>query len=281
MTKFYYPILNFIALTVIIVAGVDIFYAIISYNLRDFDNKEIVRQQIPVVKKEKKRSLNDYKVIVERNFFDSSVSSLNVEPKKEDVEALEPTSLRILLFGTVTGNKENAFAVIEETDTKKQGLYRVGDSIQNAIVKHILRGKVVLTVGDKNEILTMEESAASRPEKGSPSVRQTGRSGTITVKRSDIEASFKNFNQLLTQVRVRPHFEGGRPDGFSVSQIKRGSIFSKLGLRNGDIIRKIDGRTISGPDDALSLYEKLESGDPVSVELTRRNRPRTIHYKFR
>jgi len=281
MTKFYYPILNFVALSVIIFSGVDICYRIVSFNLRQVDTKEIVRQQIPDVKKEKKYYLNDYKAIVDRNFFDSSASSRNLEPGTKEIEGLDPTSLKVLLFGTVTGSRENAFAVIEETDTRKQGLYRVGDNIQNAVVKLILRGKVVLSVGDRDEILTMEESAASRPRKDSPPSSPKGRSGTITVKRSDIEASFKNFNQLLSQVRVRPHMKGGNPDGFSVSRIKAGSIFSKLGLRNGDIIRKIDGRSINGPDDASSLYEKLQTGTPVSLELLRRNRPRTINYRFR
>ncbi|MCJ7775808.1 MAG: PDZ domain-containing protein, partial [Desulfobulbaceae bacterium] len=185
------------------------------------------------------------------------------------------------LLGTVTGNEQNAFAVIEETDKRKQGLYKIGDSVQNATVKTILREKVVLRVGTKDEILTMEESAASRREKVRGPSKTAEGGNTITVSRKDIQSSLKDINKLMSEVRIRPHFKDGESDGLSVSRIKGGSVFSKLGLRNGDIVQKINGEPINSPDEVLALYEKLKSGSRVSLEVTRKGEPKTMDYRFR
>lgn len=281
----YHIIFNLLALSVIIYIGVDIFYTVVRARLRQVDTKASVAQAITDYKKHPKPSFDHYQSILGRNIF-GSTDRPSDEIDAQDIEALEPTTLAIALLGTVTGSPHNTYAVIEETNKRKQGLFKVGDSIQDGTVKMILRGKVILSVEDKDEILTMDESAkrpaekepvASRPRR-SPS-RTASR--TITVQRSDMEASLTDINKLLSDVRVRPHFKDGQPDGLAISRIKAGSFFAKLGLRNGDVVQAIDGSSISSPDDILTLYEKLRSGSQVGVQIDRRGRQETISYRFR
>ncbi len=256
MTKLFYTILNIVALSLVVYIGVDTFYRVVSSELKGVNTKEIVMEQLPNAEESKRALLSSFKVITERNLF-GSLDKASEDVNKEEIEELEVTSLKIALLGTVTGNEQNAFAVIEETDKRKQGLYKIGDSVQNATVKKILREKVVLRVGTKDEILTMEESAASRRDKGRGPSKSTARGSTITVNRKDIQSSLKDINKLMSEVRIRPHFKDGQSDGLSVSRIKGGSVFSKLGLRNGDIVQKINGEPINSPDEVLALYEKL------------------------
>ena len=64
--------------------------------------------------------------------------------EKLDIESLTPTDLKLKLLGTVTGDEKEAYAVIEDTAVRRQNLYKIGDTIQNATLKMILREKVVL-----------------------------------------------------------------------------------------------------------------------------------------
>jgi len=280
MTKLFYTILNIVAVSLVVYIGVDTFYRVVSSELKGVNTKEIVMEQLPNAEESKRSPLSSFQVITGRNLF-GSLDKASEDVNEEEIEELELTSLKIALLGTVTGNEQNAFAVIEETDKRKQGLYKIGDSVQNATVKKILREKVVLRVGTKDEILTMEESAASRRDKRRRPSKSTERGSTITVSRKDIQNSLKDINNLMSQVRIRPHFKDGQSDGLSVSRIKGGSIFSKLGLRNGDIVQKINGEPINSPDEVLVLYEKLKSGSRVSLEVTRKGEPKTMNYRFR
>jgi len=280
MTKLFYTILNIVAVSLVVYIGVDTFYRVVSSELKGVNTKEIVMEQLPNAEESKRSPLSSFQVITKRNLF-GSLEKAAEDVNEEEIEELELTSLKIALLGTVTGNEQNAFAVIEETDKRKQGLYKIGDSVQNATVKKILREKVVLRVGTKDEILTMEESAASRRDRGRRPSKSTERGTTIMVSRKDIQSSLKDINKLMSQVRIRPHFKDGKSDGLSVSRIKGGSIFSKLGLRNGDIVQKINGEPINSPDEVLVLYEKLKSGSRVSLEVTRKGELKTMNYRFR
>ena len=280
MPQRFLTLFNLLALAVISFIAVNLFYLIATAHLRGVDIQKSASSQLPDVKERGKFPLDYYRTIIDRDIFNSGEEVLQ-ETGAEDLDDLEPTSLKVALLGTVVGGQGYAFAVIEEVNKRKQGLYKVGDSVQGAAVKRILRGKVVLRVNDKDEILTMEEEAASRPETeyvGSPDVEKEA---IIEVRRSDVDESLKNVHQLLTQARIRPHFSDGKPDGLAVSNIRPGSFFAKLGLRNGDIVQGINGRNIKSPDDVMDVYQKLKSGSRVALQVMRKGEEKIINYQFR
>lgn len=280
MPKRFLTLFNLLALAVIIFIAVNLFYLITTAHLRGGDIQKSALSQVPDVKEHGKFPLGYYRAIIDRDIFSSGEEVLQ-ETGGEDLDDLEPTSLNVALLGTVVGSKQYAFAVIEEVKKRKQGLYKVGDSVQGATVKRILRGKVVLRVNEKDEILTMEEEAASRAEPGYVRSPAGEKEATIQVSRSEVDKSLKNVHQLLTQVRIRPHFRDGTPDGLAISNIRPGSFFAKLGLRNGDIVQGINGRNIESPDDVMEVYQRLKSGSRVALQVMRNGEEKIINYQFR
>jgi general secretion pathway protein C len=283
MTTRLQTIVNLIALAAISFLAVDLFYTIIGVQLSGKHTPDIIVPRPPAVMKQGKPPINYFGPLVERNLFASSEQGqITQEIKEEGLENLEPTSLKITLLGTGVGSEEDSVAIIEEKEGKKQALYKVGDSIQSAVVKAILRGKVILTVQGQDKILTIEEEAASRRTSGVTRPAGPIRQGeSIAVNRSEVEESLTNVHQLLSQARVRPHFSGGKPDGLAIASIKRGSIFEKLGLKNGDIVKGLDGNDIKSPDDVLQMYKKLTLGSEVAIEIERAGEKQTINYTFR
>ncbi|MBW1895359.1 MAG: PDZ domain-containing protein [Deltaproteobacteria bacterium] len=290
MTKTYYTIFNLIVLTVIIFSGVELFYKIVGSHMTQVNSGVSVKHQIHEIEQHKKTPLRNFSTITERNLL-GSVEKASGEKIDDDLKGVEPTSLNLILLGTVSSDQQSAArAIIEEAGKNKQDLYKVGDSIENAVIDKILRKDVVLKVGDKYEKLTMKEpSSQDEPLAGQRGRRQSlrssqrtsGQASTITVNREDMQASLRDINQLLTQVRIQPHFKDGNANGLAISRIKRGSIFSKLGMRNGDIIQQIDGNSLSSPEDIFGLYEKLRSGSQASLQISRRGRPKTLNYRFK
>jgi general secretion pathway protein C len=303
MPKRYHIAFNLIALSIIIYIGVDLFYSVVRSRLRQVDDTQTIAvTPTPQAVAYQKPRVEDYQAIMKRNLFGSADKQPPEEVEVvEDIEALEPTSLKVTLLGTVTGTPRSAYAVIEETTKRKQGLFKVGDAIQNAVIKKILRGKVILTVGDKDEILTMDEAALPTPTKGqiasksgiskfrspgraapkSPASKSRAGDSVITVDRSDVDESLTNINTLLSEVRIRPHFKDGKPDGLAVSRIKDGSLFSKLGLQEGDVVQAVNNNAIRSPDDVLALYKKLRAGSEVAIQVNRNGQSQTINYTFR
>ncbi|MCP4672511.1 MAG: PDZ domain-containing protein [Desulfobacula sp.] len=287
-TKHIFPIANFILITFMCYLGVKGFYQVITSTQPA--PQSIVTQKAPSLsfENEKVQTLSYYDKIKERNLLKTGKPvEVKVDEKKVDLGKVALTDLNLKLWGTITGNEKTARAVIEETKERKQNLYRVGDKIQSAIVKMILREEVILSVNGKDEKLTMEKDAKpGRGRTSSPIAGSTGRSSTIrsqkiSLKRSQIEDAMANVTELMGQIKVRPHFKDGVPNGLALSSIKSRSIFRKMGLRNGDIITGIDGNPIETMDDALKFYQNMMSASSVSVQINRRNKEKNIEYTIR
>ena len=135
--------------------------------------------------------------------------------------------------------------------------------------------------GARDEILTMEERSSSKAARPVRRSRPAISERTINVKRSEVDESLKDINKILTQARIRPHFKDGQADGLTITGIKAGSVFRRLGLRNGDILNGINGSPIESPDDILSVYDDIKSGADISIQLRRRGRETTLNYRFR
>lgn len=242
-----------------------------------------VRKQAASPKDEIYHPLSYYKTIIDRNLFNTK-TGIEKKTDQVDIEALEQTDLNLKLWGTVTGDKRKAYAVIEETKENRQDLYRLGDTVQGATVKLILREKVVLRVNGKDEVLEIEEMLDEekfvKPSRSSKPSRPP-RSQNITLKRSQIDTAVKDINSLMNQVKISPNFENGKPDGFVLKSIKPKSIFRKMGLRSGDVIKGVDGKDIESVDDALKLYESLNSSSSLQVQVKRRGELKNINYNIR
>ncbi len=126
-----------------------------------------------------------YSIIDKRNLFNTGKKA-NIHVDKVDIEELKQTKLKLKLLGTVTGNKNKAYAVIDDLKDRKQNLYRVGDSLQNATVKLILREKVVLNLNGKDEILGMK-SESSTEDKTSVRKKRAVRSSKAVKSRSALK----------------------------------------------------------------------------------------------
>ncbi len=288
MTARYITIFNFVALSILLFISVDIFYEIVGTQLNDVGIQEISKARPAPTRGYRKPPLSHYRAITERNIF-GSLERASEEIKPSEYENLEPTTLKLALVGTVAGSNKDAAAFIEETDKRRQELYRVGDKVKNATLKAILEGKVVLSVDGKDEILTMQEPSSSRSSSSSP-VRQSSTltravspqsrrtSVTRTIRRSDIAESLEDVGSLMSQARIVPTPSG---DGFAVSNIKSGSLFAKMGLRNGDIVQGVDNKPITGTDDVVSFYEGLESASNITLDIVRNGRELSLPFRIR
>jgi len=283
-----FTIVNIILITFLSYLGVDGFYEVLTSTQGPVHMNVSKTSQSLSLEAEATHPLSYYKKVNERNLFKTGKAP-EVKPTNQalDTGKIGLTDLNLKLWGTVSGDDDSTYAVIEETKERKQNLYRKGDTIQNAVVKLILREEVILNVGGKDEKLEIEKVTGLKTGRRSPIPRKAGREKTltraqkITLRRSQIEDAMENINDLMGQIKIRPHFENGVPNGLAVSSIKSKSIFRKMGLRNGDIITGVDGQEIETVDDALKLYENIMSTSNVAVQIKRRGREKTIQYNIK
>jgi general secretion pathway protein C len=234
-------------------------------------------------------SLDGYAIVSERNLFGGDSGDAGPVPEKEiDLEEipLASKSLGLKLVGTVvTGRSDFNLAIIENSSTRKQEGYREGDRVKEVLIKKVQRHNVIINTGKEDEILTMaaDDSSGGAPRRAPAVKRQRSKSSAkasnIKLKREEIESSLKDLTELMKQVKIDPVAEDEDAGGFKVSEIKSGSLFNKLGLRNGDIVQQINEQAISDTEQAIELYESLMDGGEITLEIKRGRRNKRLVYE--
>lgn len=292
--QFYIASINLLLIAASAYLGVGLFYQIAGLRMQSPRSNIQEKAGVEDGEASQTRFIEVYNQIMDRDLFKTQKAPQPIDSKKGiDLENLEATSLKLKLWGTVSGEIEQAYAVIEDTQKREQNLFRVGDSIQNAIVKMILREKIVISVNGKDEVLAMEkveQGSSTRPvaaqggaAPGEDIGTQPAAAGAqrISLRRDMIDDAMQDVTKLMTDIAIAPHLENGQPAGLSMNNIKPNSIFRRMGLRNGDVLVGVGGQDIRSVDDALRLYDSLKSSDNVSVQVKRRGQERTIDYNIR
>ena len=291
MMNRYFTIANFLLITVGVYLCVNAFYTFVTARLDYGISAGVTANRVSSAPVELSHPpLTDYAAITKRNIFNSSTQEQGTAPvveKKLDLENLKQTDLKLKLWGTVTGQNEGAYAVIEDSKARKQNLYRAGDTIQNAVVKLILREKVILKVGDDDEILAMEENTGqgrrnvrSSSPTSKPKLPVSRAARKIKLRGAQIEKAMENLGDLMEQATLRPHIENGNAAGISITGIKPNAIFRKMRLRNGDIITGVNGNSIDSVEDAVKFVEQLSSGSDIQLQIKRRGREQSLDYSI-
>ncbi len=213
---------NLALITLIAYFSVALFYRYVGLLVQKTKETAIVANASSPIQSPEAKAVAYYNPIIERDLFKVGKDEKAPDKDKVDPDSLKKTTLDLKLWGTVSGSEDQAYAVIEDNQKREQNLYRVGDTIQNATIKAVLREKVVLSVDGKDEILAMQDldqtSGAGpmmaarggfRPQPMEmPQPAATGvREQRITIERTMIDEAFQDVNKLMSDIAVTPHVE--------------------------------------------------------------------------
>jgi general secretion pathway protein C len=225
------------------------------------------------------------------------------------------------LVGTVVGVPDRTYAVIEDLGTKRQDLYRLGDMVREAKVVEVVRNRVVLdNRGRREELLSFEKSDIAAPSSSEAATRQLTAQrrqpplpvsqatqppplpleenqeteeetpeveiervseNMWRINRDDLVEQLDGFAQMMQEARLTPHFAGGQPDGFMISNLPRNSLLARMGLRSGDIMKGVNGQKFGSLEEFFQAYQQLQTEPTLQIEVERSNRTETLTYEIR
>jgi len=193
----------------------------------------------------------------------------------------DTSSLKLKLLGIVVNEKGSSWAIIQDLDRDRQDMVSVGSVVAGARVVSIGRDRVVLSVNGREEILLLgAEGTRSARSRGDQPSKESATS-TYVVDRKTIQENLDNLPSLLMQARAELYFKEGRPEGFQLSQIQKGSLLKSVGFEDGDVIRSVNGQDIRSLEDAIALYQQLGDRDSYTIAILRAEKPKTLHVRIK
>ena len=218
---------------------------------------------------------------------------------------------KLKLVGSVVSPRDPAwsFAAITGTSDGKTMLYREGGDADGSRVLAVYASSVVMSSSSgacqllmfeeedpttsKRVVQDVSKKSGSKKKSTKTNPRNAGLSdeelddgiekindNKFIIQRSLVDRVLENQGSLMKTARVIPHEEDGRVVGVRLYGIRRTSLLGRLGVRNGDMLRTINGFDMTSPDTALEAYARLRTADKLTLAVKRQNNDMTIEYRI-
>ncbi len=194
------------------------------------------------------------------------------------------------LLGTIYDQHGRGVALFLDP-TRQQRLYFTGQEIEGlgrllsvGLEEAVIQGsrRLVLKRKALEDLLKpppkVERVKYTPPEvKRVPFVKRSS-SGEYIVDRFKVQEAVEHPEQLMTDARLQPAFRDGKQYGFILKEVRPGGIYHNLGLRNNDVLLKINEFDITDPEAALRAFTELKGAEEIKLHLLRNGKKITLRY---
>ena len=181
----------------------------------------------------------------------------------------------LVLKGTIASAiPEFSVAVIADGNAEQQ-VYIIGDRVTSGASLHaVYADRVVLNENGAltNLRLPSEFPAASAPVRRATSTTRRGAQNPNSLQ----NVVTQNLTKLTDVIRPTPYLVNGQQAGYRVYPGRNREQFAALGLRPGDLIKDIEGQSLTDPTQAMQIFQSLGNAEQVSVTIERNGQPQTI-----
>jgi len=237
-------------------------------------------------------SVQDYSAIVEQDIFGSSVSALVADkPLQVDNSAGSTWSgekeLGIALLGTVAGSPEISRAIIKDLKTNVLNVYKTGDKVVTASVESIEKDGIVLLHQGQRRKINLRIKESGKQDTDNPEVTMA-KNATQPVETQPAAKSNPTFADklryaatMIPKANMEPYTIDGQVEGLKITGLEDIKGAEDLGLKNGDVIRSVNGQRLDSKQKAYQISRKARSQTAMNIELMRGNTIKAFSFSLR
>ncbi len=255
------------------------------------------------------------KAIEDRNIFNVD-GEFPDESAPEDVESAPTTnrddfdmnasctksSLPLELIGTIYLTRpEDSIVTLKEKGFTASDMYKIGDLIidhEDAQVAAIHPRRVVINNQGVKECIELVIKTAGNRADGFPDLSPSKPSGlTPQPKGGDVDADGNSiileekyvqdqlgagFGTIIQKARLVPNTNSNNGmNGFKIFAIDKASLIGRVGLKNGDIITRVNETSLKQPEQGFQLYQALQDEREITIYVQRKGNPETINIQIK
>lgn len=207
-------------------------------------------------------------------------------PGRSQPEFLPPLQIKLrgVVFNT---NSLYSRAIVINTKTNAEALYRIGDKIEDATLIHIGKKKAVFVRpnGQQETMFISEDDAQKDPLYMGDRAWATNiiplNSTTFRIDGAGFKKHITSVAQLLDQLDITPAIEDGKNLGCRIGQLAPQSIGTHIGLKKNDIITDVNGIKPTSTKNRVALFKAIKQAginQKITVTLTRAGSPIELTY---
>lgn len=198
---------------------------------------------------------------------------------------------KLQLIGAIVSPR-GGVALVKNRDTSEVKAFKTGEDVfKIGTLLTVDRQRMIIIENDgqmttvSNKLGGVSGRGSSRAKSSPDSHVETGfeRIGTKIA----VEARYRDkliseeLPSILMQASSEPVVVNGEITGFRIFQFDQNSIFHKLGLQDGDVVKEINGIPLNNVARTIQFLNGLREENNVKVDIMRHGSPVTLELSVR
>lgn len=281
--------LNLLFSVVILITAARILADIASYKLgtspAKLQTKGAQQSNLPF---QQQTQLQGFAIILEKALFGPATKGILTPALQPSANIPPPVSQSDLsLLGTAIGSPRTSFILVRRTSSNEERVFKLGEKVFDLGTLIAIK-KETAELRSGSQLITLRTpSAPAEPAKPAQSataatgVTQALPGGSGIIDQRALNAALDNIGQAMTDARLLPSVKDGKVEGFKVSEVKPQGVFAAVGLKNGDVLMKINEFPIDSPEKAIQSFVTLKGQSRIKLDLIRDGAPTSLAYDIR
>lgn len=246
----------------------------------------ILPKNIDGVKTTLDTPLDFKKFRIYNSFYEQPVKKESVKTNTEKKEYKFITNIELKAIYS-TNNKKTGWVVINEKSSSEAILLSVGDNFKDYMLKEVYIQYVIFEKDSKEYKLSLfDEKEDTKFTTKTVTVKDDFKDieheeGIFKVKRDLVDSYTKDLKKIFSEISIKEIVNNGEIDGFKINSLTKNSVFDRLGLKAGDIIKEVNNIKLKSYNDAFKFYNTMNTIDVLNFKILRDDQLMEIEYEIR
>lgn len=259
------------------------YIAIFAYMISSFLSIYLPKDDINFLQEDNKA--------LEYKKFSGFYSNIKIEvvEKKEEKREIKVKNLDKYKLKAIYSTQENSgWISLEDEKQNKSYILSQWEDIDGYILTKLFKNHVIFekeALEYKLELLKDDDQKISYEITNKSEV--DGQKQTVLVKddsvvitRNYLNSYINDIDKVWNSIEIKEIKKSNKIDGFKIFNIAKGSVFEKLGLKKGDIIKAVNNNILSSYADAFRVYNNINDIKFLNIEILRNNEVMELNYEI-
>ncbi|NQT95385.1 MAG: hypothetical protein HQ572_02945 [Candidatus Omnitrophica bacterium] len=213
--------------------------------------------------------------------------SMSEATQERSSDTLRPSASmsHLKLKGTLFTRSLKPLVVLEDTRNGRATMYEIGDTIEGVLkIAYITRGEVTFASSDGEYKLSLPTGGVWQPQglqsEDEKWYRIKKEGNTFLVDESTVKGAIQRTADIMRNIKISPYLKDGKKIGIMVTKLTEIGILKEAGVKEGDIVKSINGLNLNSPHQIFTAYKKLRNQKEIEVDIIRKDKPIILTYRI-
>ena len=214
--------------------------------------------------------------------YEGFYSTKEVVFEKKSIEKQNIQKLsRYKLQAVYSTSSNKGWIVIQEKNSNKTKILEYMDEINGYVLNKLFKTYVVFEKNKETFKLELPKNSKVNYEIEESTQTVKVKDDEIQVNRNYLNSYVNDMNKVWENIQIKEQRnKSGKIEGFKVFNVKKESIFNKLGLKKNDLIQAVNGNELKSYADAFKVYNDINKINYLKIEILRNNEIVELNYEI-